>query len=126
MVDWIGSVFDPGSLSDHYRSATLFVYPSLADRGETFGLAPLEAMAHGCVPIVSSLECFREFIVNDICGVVFDHVGHGAEQRLISTIGELIRDKQRVGRLSLGAEKKASEFTLPRIAGEFLRDFENL
>jgi glycosyltransferase involved in cell wall biosynthesis len=62
LVEWIGPEFNPEALAAHYRQSALFVYPSLAERGETFGLAPLEAMAAGCPPVVSSLECFKDFI----------------------------------------------------------------
>ena len=45
----------------------------MAERGETFGLAPLEAMACGAVPIVSDLACFRDFISPGVNGLVFNH-----------------------------------------------------
>ena len=32
---------------------------SIAGLGETFGVAPLEAMGLGLVPIVSNLDCFK-------------------------------------------------------------------
>jgi glycosyltransferase involved in cell wall biosynthesis len=46
----------------------MFVYPCLAEQGETFGLAPLEAVACGAVPIVSDLSCFGDFITPGVNG----------------------------------------------------------
>ena len=72
-VEFPGPVFDAAVLAAEYRNADLFCYPSLADRGEAFGVAPLESMAAGVPPIVSTLECFRDFICDGENGWVFDH-----------------------------------------------------
>ena len=72
-VEFHGAIFDAGSLETEFRSARLFVYPSLAETGETFGLAPLEAMAHGCAVLVSNLDCFHDFIRDGETGFIFDH-----------------------------------------------------
>ena len=42
--------FDQNELIEELQSARIFAYPSLAEKGETFGLAVLEAMSCGCVP----------------------------------------------------------------------------
>ncbi len=55
-IDWVGSVFDSSKLQDYYSKAALFVYPSLADKGEASPLAPLEAMAYGCPALVSTIS----------------------------------------------------------------------
>ena len=57
-----GPIFETAVLEEEFRAARIFAYPSLAARGETFGLAPLEAMTHGCAVLVSDLGCFRDFI----------------------------------------------------------------
>lgn len=88
-VTFHAPVFDSDKLADHYHKAAIFVYPSIAQRGETFGLAALEAMAWGCAPIVSDLACFRDFIKPDVNGVVFDHRAADAGQRLGNLLREL-------------------------------------
>src|SRR2546430_1961568 len=40
---FVGPVFDQEALIREDRRGTIFVYPSLAEKGESFGLAPLEA-----------------------------------------------------------------------------------
>ena len=44
---WVSFV-SGDELVRQYRESSVFVYPSVAEKGETFGLAPLEAMALGC------------------------------------------------------------------------------
>ena len=57
-----GPIFEAEELERAYRGARLFVYPSLAETGETFGLAALEAMSHRCAVLVSDLGCFHDFV----------------------------------------------------------------
>jgi len=52
---------DPADMAALYRSAELFIYPSLA---EGFGLPPLEAMACGCPAIVADATSLPEVVVD--------------------------------------------------------------
>src|SRR5437016_996274 len=63
---FVGPVFDQQALSREYRRGAIFVYPILAEKGESFGLAPLEAMAAGCAAVVSNLRCFDDFIEHGV------------------------------------------------------------
>ena len=125
-VDWLGPVFDPHRLSAIYADAPIFAYPSLADRGETFGLAPLEAMSHGCVPVVSELPCFHDFIQDRVDGLFFDHLADQPERQLANRLMELMRDETQRVRLSLAAARKAKDYGLERIASLFLEDFRSI
>lgn len=67
-------IYAAQDIRKEYRSARIFVYPTLLSAGETFGVAPLEAMSQGCYTVVSSVPCFRDFIVDDNNGTIFfDH-----------------------------------------------------
>jgi len=125
-IVWVGSVFDNGQLDEYYRRASLFVYPSLAEKGETFGLAPLEAMAQGCPALVSNLECFREFIDEDVTGFVFDHRSPVPAQTLATKLQELIQDGERLAETGIEAHRKAQEFSLERIGAAYLDDFQSI
>ena len=125
-VLWTGAIFDTECLDTYYRAASLFVYPSLAEKGETFGLAPLEAMAQGCPALVSNLDCFRDFIVEDCNGFVFDHRSADPARTLAAKLQELIGDAERLARAGLLAHQRAGEFSLERIAGQYLADFQSL
>jgi glycosyltransferase involved in cell wall biosynthesis len=126
LIDWIGPVFDSAELAGYYRRAAVFVYPSLANRGETFGLAPLEAMAHGCVPVVSALGCFQDYIEDRVNGAIFDHEGRQPEQYLARELAALVGDPARVATLSAAAELKSREYELGRVAELYLADFASL
>ena len=110
-IDWMGAIFDSERLGEVYGGARLFVYPSLAEKGETFGLAPLEAMSFGCVPIVSNLECFRDYVENGVCGIAFDHTGPEPERVLASELGKAMIDDVRGAKLSTLAIARAESFT---------------
>lgn len=125
-IVWHGPVFDAAALDAHYRAASLFVYPSLAEKGETFGLAPLEAMAQGCPALVSDLDCFRDFIVENCNGFVFDHRGAAPECVLAARLAELMGGGEQLVRAAAQAHAKAAEFSIERIATQYLCDFETL
>ena len=57
-------------LSDELRSAHVFALPS--QWGEPFGLATLEAMAHGLCPLVSHSGASPEIVRHERDGLVFD------------------------------------------------------
>jgi len=84
--------FDADKLARRYGALDVFCYPSLADRGETFGVAVAEAMAAGAAPVVSNLACFRELVHDGDTGLVFDHAAPDAEVRLAGALARLVRD----------------------------------
>ena len=125
-VEFVGRIFDEKRLIEHYNNASIFVYPSLAERGETFGLAVLEAMAAGCAPLVSDLACFSDFIRPEINGQVFDHRAPDPLGTLVAALAAMIRDRESTQRIRQAAWLTARDFTLPKIASQFLSDFAQL
>jgi glycosyltransferase involved in cell wall biosynthesis len=125
-VEFVGRVFDEDRLIQHYNNASIFVYPSLAERGETFGLAVLEAMAAGCAPLVSDLACFRDFIRPEVNGQIFNHRTSDPVGSLVSVLAAMLRDRESTNRIRQAAWLTAREYTLPKIASEFLADFAQL
>lgn len=125
-VEWVGPIFDNEALKQYYDRSMLFVYPSLAEKGETFGLAPLEAMARGCVPIVSDLACFRDFIEPNVNGYVFDHRTDQRAQNLANTIREVTVSLENLYTTQQNSLETATRFTIPKVAKLFLDDFQEL
>ena len=125
-VEFVGRVFDETRLIEHYNNASIFVYPSLAERGETFGLAVLEAMAAGCAPLVSDLACFRDFIRPEVNGQIFDHRSSDPVGTLVAALASMVRDRESTARIRHAAWLTAREYTLSKIASQFLADFAQL
>jgi len=84
--------FDAGKLAARYGRLDVFCYPSLAEQGETFGVAVAEAMAAGCAAVVSELDCFQQLVRDGETGVVFDHRMPGADARLAECLARLLAD----------------------------------
>jgi len=125
-VTFAGAVFDPAALEQTFRRARLFIYPSLADRGESFGLAPLEAMTHGCAVIVSNLDCFRDFIQERETGFIFDHHAKSASEALREKIANVIVDETLLDSVAEAGYRKSAEYSVARVADQFLNDFNSL
>ena len=125
-VEFTGRVFDENRLIEHYNNASIFIYPSLAERGETFGLAVLEAMAAGCAPLVSNLACFRDFLRPEVNGQIFDHRTADPAGALTAALAAMMRDRESTGRIRESAWLTARDYSLPKIAGLFLDDFAQL
>jgi len=125
-IEWVGPIFDQEQLFAEYDQASIFVYPSLAERGEAMGLAPLEAMSFGAVPIVSSLTCFLDFIKPGYNGLVFNHRSPTSVSLLSSIMTELASDSDRLMELSRSA-RLVCETHHPRvIANQMLHAFHDL
>jgi glycosyltransferase involved in cell wall biosynthesis len=125
-VEWYGPIYDEQELLLQYQQASVFIYPSIAEHGETFGLAPLEAMACGAVPIVSDLACFRDFITPAVNGLVFDHRSPGPASLLAHQILILANDPQLLAALSEKALLVCQSHHPSTIANQFLHCFEKL
>ncbi|MBV9007923.1 MAG: glycosyltransferase family 4 protein [Verrucomicrobia bacterium] len=122
-VEFHGPIFDQAQLQQQYSRARIFLYPSLAVHGETFGLAPLEAMSHACAVIVSSLACFREFIIPGQTGFVFSE---NTAESLAGTLRSVIANESDLARVAEAGRHKSEEFSLPRVADRFLADFQTV
>ena len=125
-VFFAGPIFNLAALQQSFRAARLFVYPSLAERGESFGLAPLEAMAHACAVIVSNLNCFNDFIREGETGFVFNHRSNNPAQALRDKIEKVIVDPMLLAHVSEAGYRKSADYSLDHIADQFLHDFSSL
>jgi len=98
-------------LEDLYRRGALFWHAagygeSRPERREHFGITTVEAMAHGCVPIVVSLGGQREIVSDGSDGRLWSTV-----EELISITAELITDTEQTQRLRTEAVRSASRFS---------------
>jgi glycosyltransferase involved in cell wall biosynthesis len=119
-------VYDREALRREICTATLYAYPSVAEKGESFGIAPLEAMACGHAPVVSSLACFRDFLEDNRTALVFDHRGPGAAERLAACLRRQLRDPDERAAMGHAAAERARDFSVEAIAEQYLADFKEL
>jgi glycosyltransferase involved in cell wall biosynthesis len=122
-VRFIGPIHDIRKLAERYRRSSLFVYPSIAEAGETFGLAVLEAMSWGCVPIVSDLPCFRDFVTHGTNGLIFDHRGKEAPVRLAELISQLAGSPGQLQKLALRTLDVRRTHSPQRVSRSFVEAF---
>ena len=124
-VEFQDPLFGDEELKRELRRASLFVYPSLAERGETFGVSVIEAMSCGCPPLVSGLECFRDFLTDDHDGFVFDHRTDSPVEVLTSRLGQLLHlPESRLQEVGRNGMVTAREYETARVATRYIDDFE--
>lgn len=121
-----GPIFDQIALEEEFRSARAFVYPSLAERGETFGLAALEGMAHGCAVFVSDLGCFHDFIRDGDTGFVFNHRARNPVESLREKMANAVADPTLLARVAEAGYRVSADYSIARVADKFLDDFNSL
>lgn len=121
-----GPIFDPLALEKEFRSARIFAYPSLAERGETFGLAALEGMAHSCAVFVSDLGCFRDFIRDGETGFIFNHRAQNPIESLREKIASAIVDPTLLARVADAGYRRSADHSIQRVADQFLADFNSV
>ena len=89
-VEFKNPIFQRKLLKSEMENAKFFIYPSQAAYGETFGLAVLEAMSCGCIPIVSELPCFKDFITFGRDGFCVGEKRNIKIQRLLQLTGKCL------------------------------------
>lgn len=125
-VELPGGVFNQPGLAAELRDADYYCYPSLAEKGDAFPVAPLEAMGTGLTPVVSDLGCFRDLIEDRVDGRYFDHRGPAAAANLAGTLSELISDPARTAAMGQRAAGKAAGYSYGAVAGRYLSCFNSL
>jgi glycosyltransferase involved in cell wall biosynthesis len=125
-IIWCDPISDPILLKNKIIKGSIYCYPSVAEKGETFGVAPLEAMATGRATIVSNLGCFKDFVHDQKNGLIFDHNNKNAVILLKKQIEILVNNKELRLKLGLEAHKTSLNFTNEKIANLHLKDFDSL
>ena len=121
-IEWLGSEFDSDRLARLYGSFDIFCYPSLAEKGETFGVAVAEAMAARCAVVVSALGCFSDLVADGRTGLVFDHVAADPARSLADCIGRLVEDEELRKDLAGRGQLHARRFDYSEVSRRILED----
>lgn len=123
-VLFLEPIFDIDKLSEIYLRASIFVYPSVAERGETFGVSPLEAMSWGCATIVSDLECFKDFLFHNENGLCFDHRSKKKVEILSNFLNDLINKPELIRTLATKGLNVNQTHSNEVLATKFIKEFE--
>ncbi len=109
--------FHNAQLPEMLAPYQIFIMPSIY---EGFGIAPLEAMACGLVPIVTAIAGPAEYIVHGKNGLV---VPVDAPEALERAIARLIDDTALYTALQAGALATVASFSWQEVAQARLRDY---
>lgn len=120
-VNWLGPVYDTAALNALYCRARVMAYPTVDAAGEAMPIAPLEAMAWGCAPVVSGLACFRDYLRDGENGVAFDHTAADPVEALASALVRAAGPEgARWGKAALAVRESHATAA---VATRFLEDF---
>ena len=122
-VEFKNPIFQRELLKSEMENAKFFIYPSRAAYGETFGLAVLEAMSCGCIPIVSELPCFTDFITfgrDGFCVGKKRNITNSIQKKLCEV---LILSESNLNKIALSAWNRSKEYELEKVAKMYLDDF---
>jgi glycosyltransferase involved in cell wall biosynthesis len=109
--------FDNARLPDLLADYDIFIMPSTY---EGFGIAPLEAMACGLVPIVTNIAGPAEYMVDGWNGLV---IPVDSADALEAALSRLIGDTELYARLRAGALDTVEKFGWADVAQARLRDY---
>jgi glycosyltransferase involved in cell wall biosynthesis len=121
-VEWMAPEYDAGRLALLYGGMDVFCYPSLAEKGETFGVAVAEAMAARCAVVVSALGCFSDLVTHGETGLVFDHAAPDSDRLLADSMGRLVADAALRNDLALRGQQHARRFDYSEVSRNILDD----
>lgn len=124
-IRYVKSIYNQKQLAGRLAKGDIFVYPSVAEWGESFGLAPLEAMACGLPTVVSDLKCFADYGEPENNILIFKR-GESQVDDLVRQLERLVVNEDLRQRLSANAVITAKRFDLPIIANKYLALFEEL
>ena len=125
-VRFEASIENPLLLAQRMAEADYYCYPSLADQGESFGVAPLEAMALGYAPILSQLPCFGEFAEEGVNCFLFDHHHPNPIGQLTAALRRAFQSPDRTREMGSKAIETAQSFRYEKVADAYLLDWELL
>lgn len=118
--------WDAGSLANFYRTLSVFCYPTRAEKGEGLSVAPIEGMAAGAVPVLSTLDCYRDLIRPTENGLLFNHRSPNAAAELAKHLETLLLDGAMRTRLAESARQTARHFDYDAVAAELESDLLTL
>ena len=126
LIDWVPPIANRERLAEELRGGLVYCYPSIAEKGETFGVAPLEAMSLGLPVVVSALECFSDFVKDGETGLVFDHRSGNPIASLERKLASLLDDDTLRHRIAEKGSLSSKLFSTENVSVQYEKLFVNL
>ena len=109
---------DGEDLSNLYKNALCFVFPSLY---EGFGLPTLEAFSYGCPAIISDNSCMRE-----IGGSAAVYINPESQEDILDKVENIIYNSDLRNEMAMNGFKKIQEFSWMKCAEKTLSVYESI
>ena len=119
-IEWLGRLTDD-EVAARMRGAGVFCAPSL--HGESFGVVLVEAMAAGAVVVASALDGYANVATDDVDSLL---VPPGDSAALGRALVRALEDGRVRARLAAAAEQRAQQFSMVRLAEEYISRYERL
>jgi phosphatidylinositol alpha-mannosyltransferase len=119
-ISWLGRISDAEKFA-RLRGASIFCAPSLY--GESFGVVLIEAMAAGTPVVASGIDGYRNVATDGIDALL---PPPGDVTALAAALGEVLRDGALTGALRANGERRARDFAMTTLAGEYVRIYRQL
>lgn len=110
-----------GEIYKILRESDIFVDTSL---NEGFGLMPLEAMANGCVPIISNSFGINDFANNNVDSFIINEVND--VNAFIDKIIELLDDDKKLNSMKVKAYNNSLKFDFDLVVENYLNYFNEI
>jgi glycosyltransferase involved in cell wall biosynthesis len=101
-------------LEDYYNAADYFI---LGSHHEGSGYALCEAMACGCVPIVTSIPSFKMMLDNGTCGYMFEPGDHETLYKILQQLNQADKENYKAHVIDKFKRDLSFEAIAKRIAG---------
>jgi glycosyltransferase involved in cell wall biosynthesis len=109
-------VLSESELFELFHRSAIYIAPSIY---EPFGLAPLEAALGGCAVVARDISSFRE--VWGDAALYFQTTGD-----LEQLLHVLVQEPSKLREVQYACRQRASQFTAPRMASQYLSLYEGL
>lgn len=119
-IEWLGRIPDNEKLA-RLRGASVFCAPSL--HGESFGVVLIEAMAAGTPVVASALDGYRNVATDGVDALL---VVPGDSAALAEAVRRVLADGDLAGRLVAAGAARADQFSMSRLAGEYIAIYRQL
>ena len=119
-ISWLGRITETDKL-DRLSRCSVFCAPSL--RGESFGIVLLEAMAAAAPLVTTDIDGYRNVATHEMNALL---VAPGDEGQLAKSLTRIVNDTNLSQRLVAGGLKRAEDFSMQRLAKEYVLIYERL